>query len=439
MEALHVYSILRVYMPTTIPKSKQLTERREKFREYMRKLNPVAPARTTIAEGLILDLHGSLFKTIAVRADLDPGSQQLLVGGIGSGKTTELLMAEQWLKGEGQTLPLYIDISSETDLAGLNSGALLAGFGLHLYRLISNSGFSQKADSNEKKELQKAQELIWEFAYGKTTHDWFYDEDDNEHPNDYEDHDEPPGYMVETTVPGKLRPIFPALNRDIQSILDPLEKLVKFVKARSLDVVLMFDGLDRLITPDKFWDVVYQDFRALKQMRVAVIASAPLSVLYGKGRSISDHFDRIHTIPTLSSDPENNDYLKSVLTHRGANDLLDIEREELVCRFSGGVLRDLITLARDAGEAAYIEGSDNVLSTHVYSAANHLGESYRRGLETGQIKKLQGLAAMDHFDRILSPAIDTELLVTGRILQYSPTDFRVHPALAQLIKPQQNG
>ena len=167
-------------------------------------------------------------------------------------------------------------------------------------------------------------------------------------------------------------------------------------------------------------------------MRVAVIAAAPLSVLDGKGKSISDHFDRIQTIPTLSSDPENNGYLKSVLTHRGANDLLDHEQEDLICRFSGGVLRDLITLARDAGEAAYIEGSGNVLSTHVYSAANNLGESYRRGLETKQIKNLQQLAS-EKFDPILSPAIDTELLVTGRILQYSPTDFRVHPALAYLI------
>src|ERR1035438_4840489 len=110
-------------MPATISKSMQASQRRERFREYMRKLNPTAPAKLTIDLGLVVeDLHGSLFKTLAARADLEPGSQQLLDGGTGSGKTTELLMAEKWLEEQGQTLSLYIDISSETDLSGLKYG-----------------------------------------------------------------------------------------------------------------------------------------------------------------------------------------------------------------------------------------------------------------------------------------------------------------------------
>ena len=81
-------------MLATISQSKQSALRREKFREYMRKLNPTEPARLTIESGLVVeDLHGALFKTLAARADLEPGSQQLLAGGTGSGKTTELLMA----------------------------------------------------------------------------------------------------------------------------------------------------------------------------------------------------------------------------------------------------------------------------------------------------------------------------------------------------------
>src|ERR1035437_6656217 len=124
-------------MAATISKSMQASQRRERFREYMRKLNPPSPARLAIDSGLVVkDLHGALFKTLAARADLEPGSQQLLVGGTGSGKTTELLMAEKWLEKQGQTLSLYIDISSETDLSGLNSGALLAGFGIHLAEAV---------------------------------------------------------------------------------------------------------------------------------------------------------------------------------------------------------------------------------------------------------------------------------------------------------------
>lgn len=68
-------------MPATMSKTEEASLRRERFREYMRKLNPTAPARTALDSGLVLeDLHGSLYKTLAARADLDPGSQQLLVG-----------------------------------------------------------------------------------------------------------------------------------------------------------------------------------------------------------------------------------------------------------------------------------------------------------------------------------------------------------------------
>jgi hypothetical protein len=396
----------------------------------MRKLNPTAPARITIDSGLVVeDLHSSLFRTLAARADLDPGSQQLLVGGIGSGKTTELLLAEKWLEQQGQTLSVYIDISAETDLSGLNSGALLAGFGLHLTREFAGKGFEDSLDDGQKEALKKARSEIKDFAFGTTE---LIRVPDDDYEPDYE-----PGRWVTRSVPGKLKPPFPALQRDIQAIRTPLDVFISAVQARSLDVVVIFDGLDRLISPDKFWAVVHQDFRALRQMRVAVLAAAPLSVLYGEGRSISEHFDRIHHMTTLSSEPENNSYLKSVLSHRGGTDLLGPHEAELICCASGGVLRDLISLARDAGEVAYIEGSDRILPEHANAVIKQLGESYRRGLGPERVKILRKLNKERFFDVTSSPNI--ELLVTGRVLEYSAGDFRVHPALGALIlKPEKN-
>lgn len=425
-------------MPTTISKSSQLSQRRERFREYMRKLNPTAPARMTIEAGLVVeDLHGSLYRTLAARADLDPGSQQLLVGGTGSGKTTELLMAERWLEQQGQTLSVFIDISAETDLSGLNSGALLAGFGLHLARTFSAKGFEDSVDDAQKEALKKARSEIKEFAFGTTKSVWVpeYDTYEPDFEPDYSDYE--PGQWVTQSVPGKLKPPFPALQRDIQAIRAPLELFINAVQGRSLDIVVIFDGLDRLISPDKFWAVVHQDFQALRRMRVAVLAAAPLSVLYGQGRSISEHFDRIHHMTTLSSEPHNNRYLKSVLSHRGATDLLGPDETELICCGSGGVLRDLISLARDAGEEAYIDGSDRILSEHANAVIKQLGESYRRGLGPERAKILRRLNKEHFFD--ITSSTNIELLVTGRVLEYSAGDFRVHPALGALIlKPEKN-
>ena len=92
----------------------------------MKNFNPAVSAHSAIEEGLIVETTTrSLYKSIATRADLEPGSQQLVVGGIGSGKTTELMLAAFWLAGQGKSLPLFIDVSQRTDLSKLNSGRSL--------------------------------------------------------------------------------------------------------------------------------------------------------------------------------------------------------------------------------------------------------------------------------------------------------------------------
>jgi hypothetical protein len=407
----------------------------------MRKLNPTAPARTAIESGLVVEgLHGSVYRTLVARADLEPGSQQLLVGGVGSGKTTELLLAEKWLQEQRQTLPLYIDISAETDLSGLNTGAVLAGFGRHLADPFFEALLGESLPAEQQSALKGAQQAIRDFAFGKTESYFVPDEDyppppDFDYPTDPDSDDSqhpPPGRFVTYKVPGKLSPPpFPALQRDIEAIRGPLLFFIRAFQSRSFDVVAILDGLDRLIAPDKFWEIVHQDFRVLREMRVAVLAAAPLSVLYGAGRPVSEHFDRVHHIATLRAEPDDNSYLKSVLSHRGGTDLLEPDEIELVCSASGGVLRDLIALARDAGETAYIGGSERILSEHVETAIGQLGESYLRGLGPAQFDILRRLAKQRFFDAGSPPSI--EMLVTRRVLEYSATDFRVHPALEPLV------
>ena len=166
-------------------------------------------------------------------------------------------------------------------------------------------------------------------------------------------------------------------------------------------------------------------------MSVAVLAAAPLSILYGEGRSVSEHFDRIHQVHALNSESTSSSSLKAVLARRGGTDLLRDEEAEFICSFSGGVLRDLITLARDAGETAYIDGTPWIYAEHVSSAVAQLGNSYLRGLSPAHLEILRRLAK----ERVFNPASSdgVELLVTGRVIEYSATDFRVHPALSVLL------
>jgi hypothetical protein len=405
--------------------SMELTfDRRERFRTYMKAFNPTAPARAVIQAGLVLeDLHHSLYSNLAGRADLEPGSQQLVVGGIGSGKTTELLLAEQWLRNQTKALCLYIDVTSETDLAGLNSGALLASFGVHL------ANAARELENPPTDKTKENREMLRDFAYGKTVRYWV-DEDAPE--PDFDDYDpEPPtGYYVTNRLPGKLNPPLPALQRDIADIRAPLNYFLGLIRQQHEDVVVIFDGLDRLITTEKFLSVVHQDFRALRTLAVSLLATAPVSI-YGAWQAVSERFDRVQPLPVIPAGAENDGFLRSVLARRGALKLMDPPEADGICRYSGGVLRDLIALARDAAEEAYIAGSDRIRLDDVKKVTAQLGEAYLRGLGPTQIKSLKDLEKTKAFN--LQDSTNMELLVTRRVLEYSPTDFRVHPALLPLL------
>jgi hypothetical protein len=427
----------------TLLKSLQAAERRDRFREYMRKLNPTAPPRSTFDAGLVVeDLHDPLLKGLVARADIEPSSQQLLMGCTGSGKTTLLLQAEKWLDQPGQ-IPLYIDVSAETDLTKLHSGALLASFGIHLLQEFTSRSFYANLEDSARETLRKAEAEIRGFAYGTTRKLWVPDPSTNilvpglgrssidRGLSSLNQVLRGPGSYVNVDVPGKLAPLPSAsFPPDLSIIGKQLELFVSATRDRGFDLVTMFDGLDRLPSPDKFWAVVDQDFRALRVLGVGVIATAPQSLLYGEGRAIAAHFDRTHQIRTLNPDPKSND-LKTVLVHRGGTELMEEGTADLLCGASGGVLRDLITLARDAGEEAYMEDGARVQVPDARVAIRQMGEAYLRGLGPEQIAILRRLAESGSFDVASSSSI--ELLAMGRVLEYSAGEFRVHPTLLPLL------
>ena len=257
----------------------------------MQAFNPTAPAIETIEAGLgVEDLHQSLYRNLAARADLEPGSQQLLVGGVGSGKTTELLLARRWLEAQNHSLPLYIDVSKATDLGGLNSGSLLASLGLRLAARITNDLNDYWRNTSVSAELRKAFAELWSYAYGKTERVRVVEADDTIDDDDIPDwEDEGEYYIVEH--PGKLRPPLPSLEREIRNIRDPLVAFLSYLrkKQNDNDIVVVFDGLDRLIDATKFWSVVHQDLRLLRELRVSVLATAPLSAP-SLGRALVSQF-----------------------------------------------------------------------------------------------------------------------------------------------------
>lgn len=424
-------------------------DRREKFREFMKRFNPAAPAHSAIEQGLIVEEKTrSLYKSIATRSDLEPGSQQLLIGGIGSGKTTELLLASVWLAKQGKSLPLFIDVSQQTDLSKLNSGALLAGLGLAIPGHLKALAAKIEQPAEIRADVKAALEKIKEFAYGMTYQEWISGPDPDDYAPDYPDEYPPdpeyyerdpdyePGYYRTVKIPPRLHPPFPfpPLDRDIQAALEPLRLMVDAIRDLNVDPIAIFDGLDRLMDAQKFGVVAVQDLRAIRSLGISVVASAPLSLLYGEGRQIADLFDKIHYLPAALADPEQDPFLMQVIERRAGGELLGPKETHELCRGSGGVLRDLIALTRNAAEEAYIEGSESIGLEHVRKAVLQLGQSYFLGLGRTQIQALLKLRNEGSFSAADASRLD--LLLSRRVLERPPDQYEVHPALAPLLAEQ---
>lgn len=414
--------------------------RRQRFRAFMRRLNPTGSPKLTIEEGLIYeDPDRSVFRKMAATADLRTGSQQLVVGGVGSGKTTELLLAERRLREEHENVVAYVDVSAETDLSSLTPGALLAALGLQLPLFLRGKIDASALAESPQESLKEAYKEIRSIALGKTKRVWV----------DYPDYlDEPiepslapppddwpgPGYYQSVTTPGKLKRPFPPIREDVGKLAEQLRPFLQLVRSADKELIVLFDGLDRLITADKFWVVVEQDLRSLKDLGISVLAAGPLSVMYGPGRQIKDHFDEVHHLSTVIADPEVSSFTVEVLRLRGVNELMNDELIAKTCAFSGGVLRDLIMLASNAGENAYLDDADEILPHHLDLAIEQLGKSYMLGLGTQQLTVLRKLLCDGSFSTATPE--NMQLLVTRRVLEYSRSKYAVHPSLVPLLPPE---
>jgi len=94
--------------------------RREKFREYMARLAAAADPALALQQSLYVHPPGALSDLLVPRLEIDPTSSQLVVGGVGSGKTTQLLIGAQKLSAMGDIAAEYFDVSARQDLAKLD-------------------------------------------------------------------------------------------------------------------------------------------------------------------------------------------------------------------------------------------------------------------------------------------------------------------------------
>lgn len=404
-------------------------DRRQVYRPFLERLNPIG-SQNLLADGLIVapdhdprdagepPIHVAFANT----AELTRGSQMALVGGIGSGKTTELLLTQKLLSRNSDAVNIFVDMADYTDLSQISTGAILATAGFQLYPRVCSRLRKMSEDLPE--DVKSAHTKLRELAFGKTK--WVA--------ADALDDWDPGPDMVQVNVPGLMRLRFPPLRREVMEVQDLVVSIASPLLEFGDQITLLVDGLDRLIRPELFREFAEQDLQALKGTSISAIIAAPLLLWYDKSRFLQDYFDVVKHIPAAAVGPRTSTFLRQILERRGAPDLMDRTEIAAIAKYSGGVLRDLLTLARSSAEYAYRDGEDRVSRRHVNAAIKQIGNRYLAGLGNTQKRLLRSLIEDGEFPIENSTA--RELLVSRQVLEYFKGGvdyFAVHPALAKVL------
>ncbi|WP_434299700.1 hypothetical protein [Corallococcus exiguus] len=384
--------------------------RREKFRAYMSRVAAAANPALALEQKLYVHPPGAISDAIAARLDLDPSSRHLIVGGIGSGKSTQLLVVKDQLLEHGDVHVEHVDVSEKLDLTQLRPGCLIALAGLRLDRHL---------DKNTKNAISG-------WTYFKSWSEGYWS-----HPDEWDGDDGDPGEFV----PGVLRPPKPEWVDIPGAIVSAFESAHQGFVQGGRSLVLLFDSLDRVSDKDAFTRVVEQDVAVLKKAGIGVVLIGPIRSMEGFGRLDADRFDylSIQAPVDVAYDEIGRKFLEAVLHLRAGGELFSEVALFSLVSFSGGVLRDLLNIAKAAGTEAYLQGAEVIDASHVAVAADGYGRSLMIGLKPEEIETLKHLRATGGFVRTSED--DLALILTRRILEYRSPQARyaVHPAIAPLL------
>jgi hypothetical protein len=405
--------------------------RLQRYRELMRTLDPSGNPRAALKEGWGVERPASATaETIARRIELEPWSSHLIVGGIGSGKTTELWRIHERLRELGNEtgdVVSYIDIASETSLDRITSGALVAIVGQRLAKLESTARARRgqpEAAPQVRSVIKKIRELADGYSFQvPIPDDEPPDEDDMDMPdNHYEEHVE--GVLAPTHDPLRWSPL--------RDFIYGFQVLQKSIAPENTHFLFLIDSLDRVTDMARIEGTLSKDVLVLKRAGIGVVVVGPMRLRYDRLPSLADLFEQnVHEIVEVEPVSVGLDFLVAVLSRRASPEILPPESCIELAKASGGVLRDLIALAKNSAQEAYGSGSDIVGLVHIARATEQFGRVRAVGLDSEQIQVLKRIRETGAL--VIRGEREISLLETRRVLDYGGGRFVVHPTLAPLL------
>ncbi|XXY50638.1 hypothetical protein WME91_05790 [Sorangium sp. So ce269] len=401
------------------------TNRRTRFREYMRRFDPTGDPAQAVAGGFYVRPPNAVSRRIATRLELLPASSHLLVGGIGSGKTTELIVIERDLAAVDvdNLFPIRVDVPSRHRIDKLKPGVLVA--------LAAAEACTELSREREQGLTVEAQ-VVEEARYiSRIIEGYWTDYDDGDDPSD------------DIWVEGILEE--PQPSEDVKKLAEAL-RLVHGALQKKL--VILFDGLDRVREVARIASVLAEDVPAIGRAGIGLVVVGHQHLRFGPQRSVEQEFETVHLHGAASVDtPEGEAFLKEVLRTRVGGDVLPPESADALIRWSGGLMRDLVALGRAACAEAYADGADTIRPEHVDIAADRFGRDLLLGSTREMATRLKELLPRKPGAPKVAPRsgglpaftvateLDQQLLLERLIIEVAGTPVRyiLHPTIVPLI------
>ncbi len=406
------------------------SDRRRDYRDFMRRMDPTGEPSIALQSGFYVEPPDGVGKRLASRLDIEPASTHLVVGGIGSGKSTELLAVHRHLSESTDVICFRVDVLAEQRIVHLQAGVLAGLAGVAIASWIE-SDFGDAANEDTVRAVKQVRAI----ANGQWTSRWEHDEHDE---HDYEPDDE-------VWVEGVLKR--PSRNDVVYQLQEAIAVLLA---ACGRSFVVLFDGLDRMRNLDTFVKSVGHDVPALKMAGVGVVVIGPQQLRLTKHRFILEYFTQFHLHGAAAFlGAEGQAFLGKVLRARDPAGLIEDDLLAAVATWSGGLLRDLISLAKSAAEEAYSAGHSSIQKSDIDTAADGFGRSLLLSVNSSMGERLKELVpkkASGRFESkpkpksrpafILESEVDIELLYRRLIIEVPgvPVIYVPHPTLIPLVR-----
>ncbi len=398
-------------------------DRLQTFREVLARLDPTRPIRARDEQGWYVERPDKVATLVANTFHLEPASSHLVIGSIGCGKSTELLEISRRLMTAPDVSARYVEVSTIIDPKEATAADLLVALMLDLLQDLEDGTYFAPflSDQVQAEHASLLEEVVGIQEGLRSIQAWGTRRKGPEVRPHRPDHpEEPPA--------GDLG--------EYQELLRDVRNFVRQASTGSL--VWLLDGLDRLQDPLRFDELITPVLQVVKSVGIGLVVVAPRRVVSGLDRlGTPSDFDEIHAVAPVDPTPgtAGHGFLSQVLSLRSSSRLLPDEHGEELIRLSGGVLRMLLQITKQAIKEAYVRGEDGVSSAHVEVAGEKLGRDLVFGLDSSDVRVLLALAETGRFAGRTDE--DFALVRSNRILEYMTASgqrrYAVHPCLQPLL------